>query len=108
MPLNLLPENPSQSPPVDSRSGWGVYTGNWDGSPPSLAVLPVLSGSGMGDGGSRSGGSWLCAGHRTAAASCACTAGAAAGLGDDAGAGAGEARVADETCSWQMRRGHFA
>lgn len=108
-PLNLLPENPSQSPPVDSGSGLGVYTGNSDGSPPSSAVLLVLSDLEMVGGGSRVGDSWSIVGwYRTAGASCACMAGAAVGvLVDDADAGAGVAGVraaAYETCSVERKR----
>lgn len=71
-PFNLLPDNPSPSPPVDSRSGLGVCTGNSDGNPPSWAVPLAIDGPGMAGGGSRPGDSWSCAeSGRTAAASCA-------------------------------------
>lgn len=99
-PLSLLPGSPSQSPPVDSRSGLEVCTGSWDGNPPSWAVPPAIDGPEKAVGGTRPGGSWSCVEwDRTAAASFAyivagvvAAAGAPAG-GDGGGVAAAHAAV---------------
>jgi hypothetical protein len=77
--LSLLPESPSQSPPIDSRSwGLGVCTHSLDGKSPSLADQEASAGLGKAVGHMPPGCS-LCVGSgRNAVASFACTVAAAA------------------------------
>lgn len=110
--LNLHPENPSQSPPVDSRSGLGFCTGNWDGIPPSWAAPPAAGDPRTAVGGILAVDRWYANSDRSAAASSACNVAVAAAAADanaDADVDVAVVRaVVHATCSSARKRGRFA